>query len=756
MNLPKILLVFSFLLLNLFSFSQLDEVEFAIEKELYKKALKVSEKFLNNPDYKKEGETYAAHALALYSYYTNDEYFANDNPNAIRDAIKSIGKGIKRDENFVENYTDIVKVVVEENNKLGDYQFDIGKYSKAYRDYASSFELTKNRYAQYRMAASKLNNLDTAEADEIFNDILSFYRSDTTLTEEDFNVEVYIYFIENQWIKKDLEKSQSLITEARSNIGDNAKLDYYQKNVAMEKLKVMQPGAMLFEYLFSIQEILPMDRDLIHKENAAFIYFIRQQIENENAVVDSTIDLFTSRKVARAKSENNAKYKEMDEFVDEKAYNIVWKISEYYLNFDHLKAASYTLNKYIEDTKAENTAEERWEKIVPYAYSKKSLPFSLFVLQEAILKYPENKTFLDTRSKVLSEQSNKRLGTDEYGALYKLAKDEYRQFKTDKNRDLVKKCNNNYFDLLIRDNKMGMAKKVMFEEEKMFGPIKDMDIKQMILARDDFNKNFFDTRVRSVSKEGEVTDLFNWDGNVYQCQKGEIPSDIQEKVQDRINYFRRNAGVPEISLDDETNDYCQAAALMMEANKKVSHKPDTRWKCFTDEGAYAAEYTLIVQGNHTASGITSLMADNENPSVGNRRWMLYPKSLYYGHGSTPNYTVVWALDDSGSKDTSHYMENPICWPPKGYIPNSMIFKQFSFGLYQDLTDAKVAVVFNGKNIDVDVKPFVRGYGVPTLVFEPKFKADELTERNTFEITVTLKNGIKYEYTVNPFEYNPNR
>lgn len=757
MNSYKYYLSVFFLLLNLSLFAQFDKVDFVIEKGQYKKALKLAENYLEDPQLKKEFETYAAHAWALYSYYVNDEFYAKDNPNAVRQAVKSLQKGIKRVEGLgIEEFEEVINDIVKENNKMGDQQFAISKYSKAFSDYESSYELTNDAYAHFSMSKCKLLEGDTTEAEDILGKIMYSYQSDSAITKEKVNEDVYIYFINKHWNEGDLERAQSYLSEVRSIIGESAKIDFYQKNVAMDKLKKLQPGSILLEYLFDIQEVLPLDKELIHKENAAFFFLIRQQIENNNVIVDSTIQLFTDRKIARAKSPDKKKYVALDEYVDDKTENIIWKMSEYYLNFNHSKAASYFLQKYITSTQGEKTEIERWNLIANYAYKNKGLPFSLFILQEAIKKFPNDKELLNLRRKFLDEQANKRLNTVEYGALYKLAKDEYKLNKSDDNRALVIKCNNNFFDLLIRDNKMKMAKEVMEEEERMFGPVKDMDIKRMILARDDFNKNYFDSRVKMVSPDGTVNDMFQWDGSDYECKPGKISKEIQQKVEDRINYFRRNAGVPEIKLDDETNEYCQAAALMMQANNKLSHNPDGSWKCFSDEGAYAAQYTLMVKGNHTTTGVTSLMADNENESLGNRRWILYPKSLYYGHGSTPDYTVVWALDDSGSKDTSHYMENPICWPPKGYIPNSMIFKHFSFGLYQDLTNAKVEVIHDGVSVNVDVKPFVRGYGVPTLVFTPDIPKESLKERNLIDITITLKNGKKFKYTVNPFEYNPNR
>jgi hypothetical protein len=116
--------------------------------------------------------------------------------------------------------------------------------------------------------------------------------------------------------------------------------------------------------------------------------------------------------------------------------------------------------------------------------------------------------------------------------------------------------------------------------------------------------------------------------------------------------------------------------------------------------------------------------------------------------------VIWALDDSGATDTTQFMDVPVCWPPKGDVPQLMLLTNWTFSIYRDLTNAKVEVKQDGKSLEVNVEKFVRGYGAPTLVFQPKLDKTALPDKSNFDITVTLSNGRKYNYTVRTFFYDP--
>lgn len=233
-----------------------------------------------------------------------------------------------------------------------------------------------------------------------------------------------------------------------------------------------------------------------------------------------------------------------------------------------------------------------------------------------------------------------------------------------------------------------------------------------------------------------------------------MPLYIQQKIEDRINYFRVNAGVPPIYLDSQLNDWCQRAALVMESNGKLNHEIPKTWSCYSAEAAEAAKYSLLAQNANSPFAVTSFMADNKNPSIGNRRWMLYPYSMIWGHGSTKTKCVLWALDDSRKKDSLYYKSNFVAWPYDGYIHKMFVFKKWSFSIDQDLTDAKITMTYNKTNLTFNFEKPVEGYGLPTIVWTPAIDNSKLKDGDIISVIIKLKNNKTFNYTVKIFEYNP--
>ena len=69
------------------------------------------------------------------------------------------------------------------------------------------------------------------------------------------------------------------------------------------------------------------------------------------------------------------------------------------------------------------------------------------------------------------------------------------------------------------------------------------------------------SRTKGTDINGKEIQPFTWNGDKATCNPGTIDLEIQEKVANRINYFRRNAGVPEVLFDENTNEYCQKRHL---------------------------------------------------------------------------------------------------------------------------------------------------------------------------------------------------
>ncbi len=277
---------------------------------------------------------------------------------------------------------------------------------------------------------------------------------------------------------------------------------------------------------------------------------------------------------------------------------------------------------------------------------------------------------------------------------------------------------------------------------------------ELVLSKENFRINYYKTRIDKIQEGNKIIWEYEWNGDARLCKLGTIPNYIQQKVEDRINYFRVSAGVPPIYLDSQLNDWCQRAALVMESNNKLNHEPPKTWACYSAEAAEAAKYSLLSQNATTTLAVTSFVADQSHPTLGNRRWMLYPFSMVWGHGSTKSKCVLWTLDDSRPRDTLYYSTNFIAWPYDGYINKMFLFKKWSFSIYDDLKDAQVTMMMNKLPIKLKLENAVEGYGLPTLVWTPELDASKLKEGDKIDVTVKLKGNKTYYYSVKIFDFTP--
>ena len=67
----------------------------------------------------------------------------------------------------------------------------------------------------------------------------------------------------------------------------------------------------------------------------------------------------------------------------------------------------------------------------------------------------------------------------------------------------------------------------------------------------------------------------NWKGSFDECDPGTLSAIVHDKFLQRLNYFRRLAGIPDkCVLSDELNGYCQAAAKRLLARADASRAFD--------------------------------------------------------------------------------------------------------------------------------------------------------------------------------------
>jgi hypothetical protein len=271
-----------------------------------------------------------------------------------------------------------------------------------------------------------------------------------------------------------------------------------------------------------------------------------------------------------------------------------------------------------------------------------------------------------------------------------------------------------------------------------------------------------------------------WNGTVAPCNGGSTATAYQNATFERVNVFRTLAGLPgnvgAFALPQQPDD--QTAALMMVANKTLSHTPPVDWICYTQAGYDGANHSnLTLGGNFNYNGpaaIEGYMDDsgNGNSFVGHRRWILYPAQANIATGdvdatvATAGYSAnaLWVTGPFGSRAAT---PNGTPWPPNGYLPWQLLpsssnrwslsFPGASFAsavvtMTKNGSPMTLTIIENGAHDNL-------GYADNTLVWQPAgVSYTQPTQDVLYHVTITGISGggapASVSYTVrviNPYD-----
>ncbi len=227
----------------------------------------------------------------------------------------------------------------------------------------------------------------------------------------------------------------------------------------------------------------------------------------------------------------------------------------------------------------------------------------------------------------------------------------------------------------------------------------------------DYTTNFLGSAV--------TTTELGWTGSVAGCVSGSISALAQSRTLQRINYYRRLAGVTDnTTFDPSRNTATQDAALMMKANNALSHTPPNTWLCYTAAGYSGADNSNIASGSHSAQSVKQFMDDagSGNTAVGHRRWLLYTRQGSFGHGSTDITDIIWVFNPFVSPPS---VPPFVAFPPAGYVPRDLIPARWSLSIPNaDFTGCTVTVNNEaGATLPQTQQPLANGYGDNTVVWD---------------------------------------
>jgi uncharacterized protein YkwD len=213
-----------------------------------------------------------------------------------------------------------------------------------------------------------------------------------------------------------------------------------------------------------------------------------------------------------------------------------------------------------------------------------------------------------------------------------------------------------------------------------------------------------------------------YNGNESRCIAGGVSGASLTATRNAINFVRSLSGLAPVSFNSALNSRSQQTALMMSANKALSHAPSRSWRCYTSTGAANAGRSnlALAYPKITSAGVVGLYMQDpggSNYGVGHRRWLLNPFATSMGSGSTNVANAITVIGPSSSA-----RPNPtfVSWPSAGYFPSTIepsgrwSISAGNRGV--SFTQSTVAVYRNGHRISATKLRVENGYAQPTMAF----------------------------------------
>lgn len=265
-----------------------------------------------------------------------------------------------------------------------------------------------------------------------------------------------------------------------------------------------------------------------------------------------------------------------------------------------------------------------------------------------------------------------------------------------------------------------------------------------LAPRVETDRNLMDSRFYMLLYRFELKP--RWTGSTSTCTTGSYSATAQVATLDSINLVRSMAGLSPVGLSSVYTSPAQRAALMMDANDKLSHSPTSSWRCYTYAGAQAAGRSNIGLNVSGADAVYWYMNEPgaSNTAVGHRRWLLNPTTTTMGIGMTDRASAIYVV---GPTSTARNRPEWISWPSAGYFPSGMEpsgrWSLSSSKSGTDFSRATVTVSNASGRVAVTKYPVVTGYGPDTLVWQVSGLPRTLAADVTYRVSVSgiRRNGV---------------
>ena len=256
-------------------------------------------------------------------------------------------------------------------------------------------------------------------------------------------------------------------------------------------------------------------------------------------------------------------------------------------------------------------------------------------------------------------------------------------------------------------------------------------------------------------------------GSTSSCTPYTTPAAQQVATASAINFARGLAGEGAVRLVGTYNDQAAKAALIMAANKALSHEPPSTWQCWTSAGRDAAGRSNLQLSSGTASAarVAETYLDDPgsgNTAAGHRRWLLRPEATTMGSGNALGdwlandlYVFTFADDDASAPARRYY-----AWPSAGWFPSPLEPAgrwSLSSSTGANFANATVRVTrTDGTSVPSTKRAVQNGYGDNTLVWDLATPPEPVvgTGEAAYDVTVSGITGgpsSSYTYRVRLFD-----
>ena len=194
---------------------------------------------------------------------------------------------------------------------------------------------------------------------------------------------------------------------------------------------------------------------------------------------------------------------------------------------------------------------------------------------------------------------------------------------------------------------------------------------------------------------GRVEPDAGFTGDVDSCSAGTTSQSYRDSVVQRVNWYRMMAGLASVIEDPALSATAQRKALIMLAQRALSHTPSPEWACFTEIDFQGENLALGVAGVDVVDGYMQDPGDN-NLAVGHRQQILSPFVTEIGTGDVFDpgsahrvFRAANAMHLSYDFDLAPEVRDErgfVAWPPPGFVPPETVWGRWSFAMEQIVTE----------------------------------------------------------------------